>query len=199
MASTPSDGRWPWPGKASPKRSHHPRCKKPMAYDLARCDSEPTPATFKELDEQDRLIVNPVGRPFYDLDKAGGSKMSFRSQQLFNDRRYASMRPYSGKRFGKPGGEALGLFVGTNANVGPSSYASHKSWLLPEDAAPSSAGLPAFRDGQLRIPENKTSWLLLRSRSSEIRGDALAADTRHWMRHANGRPKGAYMAPPTYK
>mmetsp|Transcript_33280 Transcript_33280/g.72633 ORF Transcript_33280/g.72633 Transcript_33280/m.72633 type:complete len:204 (-) Transcript_33280:91-702(-) len=185
------DGRWPEPTlpcaadllRGIPRRPHGSMPRSWSAADLE------LPGWFLTRPEKERLSGSRSFL-FYELRPSRPEEDLQRRQVQAIPQRYAVMRSCSAGRFAGQGGEMLGLFVGTPPQTGPGSYFQESPKATRARSGVRAKGTAAFESGELRVPLNSTSWLLLRSRNSELRAATLAADDRGRLRHANGCLKG---------
>mmetsp|Transcript_61789 Transcript_61789/g.143773 ORF Transcript_61789/g.143773 Transcript_61789/m.143773 type:complete len:217 (-) Transcript_61789:88-738(-) len=205
------DGRWPEPLRAP--AVHHRKLRTasfPRKKDLKQSEPKPVCVWGHVVDKG----KPPSRGPFYDLDRAGGFKMSLSNSVEYLDQRYAAMRPYSAPRFYRRQDEAgpgPGTYVqkqwpstkirpstsssspSTSTSTFASTSASTEHFSSVLDDLSSSEGSAVFKSGQPRVPTNSTSWLLLRNRTAEVSSDILSVDERCRHRHADGRMKGAFF------
>mmetsp|Transcript_77797 Transcript_77797/g.172325 ORF Transcript_77797/g.172325 Transcript_77797/m.172325 type:complete len:227 (-) Transcript_77797:100-780(-) len=129
--------------------------------------------------------------PFYDVDRAGGTKSSMTTCINFTESRHALMRTYSDGRFKGIGGESFGLsgLMPRSPHLGPRS--PHSSWTKEDAEEEDLLPDPSFRSGCLRVPVNSQGWIVLRNRTSEVNDATLMADERARWKRFNGTFKGA--------
>jgi len=211
------DGRWPWARPENRSMSQSPngvpknrpkiprRSKSEAGFPWGRTGATDLPDLSGGLGSVYRSTA-PVGEhtpgPFFDLDRAGGKYRTFSNQIEFMPERYALLREGSEKRLYKEGGEAYGLYMSTDKDLGPGQHVQHGTWLDPNIEVrkepkgfcqgSSHVGWPWGRDGQLRIPEDKNSWIILNG-LGEPQNELLKVDEhlRKWK--ANGQRKGVLI------
>mmetsp|Transcript_137253 Transcript_137253/g.382861 ORF Transcript_137253/g.382861 Transcript_137253/m.382861 type:complete len:215 (+) Transcript_137253:33-677(+) len=203
------DGRWPWPARVATASTVQGRLRRPcptrdmpkrQTVPLGHSQSTPALPACGKRDQSapGPRVLSQSAAPFYDVDQAGGFKMSLSNKVGYLDQRYSLMRPCSAARF--PTGRKV------SDDPGPGSYTLHQ-WPQSTDTSavsPSESsvvpdnfrgpeGTAVFKSGQPRVPTNCTSWLFLRNRTAELGDGPFEADERRRLRHFNGRPKGAFF------
>lgn len=211
------DGRWPWARpeiRSIAAAPHgHPRNRPKPPRRSQSATGFPWGRSGPDLpDLSGGLSGNfahtaPVGEttpgPFYDLERSGGKYRSFGHQVEFMPERYAMLRKESDPRFKGEGGASYGLYIGTGTNLAPGQHVQHTSWLDPnieERQVPkgfcqgsSVVSSPWGRDTQLRIPEDKNSWIILNG-LGEPENELLEVDAHLQSWKANGQRKGVVIA-----
>lgn len=209
-----NDGRWPWSRPelrslaASPNGHPHPktrprpprRSQSETGYPWGR--NGPDLPNLSGGSSGTYAVKSPSGDipgPWYDLERGGGKYRSFGHQIEFMPERYSMLRKESEMRFRGEGGKAYGLYMSTDKDLGPGQHVQHTTWLDPNIEkreepkgfcqGTSVVSAPWARDGQLRIPEDKNSWIILHG-LGEPENELMEADKRLQQWKANGQRKG---------
>eukprot|EP00930_Biecheleria_cincta_P103563 TRINITY_DN95575_c0_g1_i1.p1 TRINITY_DN95575_c0_g1~~TRINITY_DN95575_c0_g1_i1.p1 ORF type:complete len:232 (+),score=26.24 TRINITY_DN95575_c0_g1_i1:53-748(+) len=173
------DGRWPWPKSPKPKPRTPSSPSRSLRGSLSSGSLSPVASGIRR--------DSPPG-PIYDLDGAGGSRMSMTQCINFFELRHSAMREGSAPRFpsrsdGNPG---PGHYP-TRPTIGPQALGRA---LSGEGRSPKKADC-IFRSQQLRVPEDSNGWLIIRSRNSELNAETMETDDRERFVKFNGQLKGA--------
>eukprot|EP00931_Biecheleriopsis_adriatica_P124152 TRINITY_DN99256_c0_g1_i1.p1 TRINITY_DN99256_c0_g1~~TRINITY_DN99256_c0_g1_i1.p1 ORF type:complete len:230 (-),score=31.41 TRINITY_DN99256_c0_g1_i1:38-697(-) len=181
------DGRWPF--SKSPKTPKTPTT--PPRYELHRKTAVRSSSAPSLSPIAGSGLLRESPGAIYDLDAAGGSRMSLGNSVKVMERRYGNMRMGSAERFPNPDPDAIpgpGNYP-LGPTIGPQAL---KNCLSGEGRSPKLAGY-AFRSGQLRVPEDCNSWIVLRSRNAELNAETFETDDRIRVQKFNGQPRGAFF------
>lgn len=173
--------------RATPRSSETTPSNSPKECDLPLRHSTSDSSLSRALERSISQVpaTGSLGGPFYDVENAGGPKSSLVNKVAKLEQRHALMRAVSAPRF--PSLRAEG--------PGPGAYSldPRSAGCVGSSRSASTVGSAVFASGQLRVPLDSSSWLILRNRTSEPGAASLVADDRQRKRHFNGRLKGAFF------